>query len=104
MRKTKIICTLGPASSDYETIKAMAEAGMDVVRLNFSHGSHETHLNYIHTIRQVSAELNRPIAILQDLQGPKIRVGEMQDGAKKLSFQWKMTLVQQSDLVQPTKV
>jgi pyruvate kinase len=80
MRKTKIICTLGPASSDYETIKAMAEAGMDVVRLNFSHGSHETHLNYIHTIRQVSAELNRPIAILQDLQGPKIRVGEMQDG------------------------
>lgn len=79
-RKTKIICTLGPASSDYETIKAMAEAGMDIVRLNFSHGDHATHERYIRTIRQVAAELNRPLAILQDLQGPKIRVGEMEDG------------------------
>ncbi|MGB7445347.1 MAG: pyruvate kinase [Coleofasciculaceae cyanobacterium] len=81
MRKTKIVCTLGPASSDYKTIKAMVEAGMDVVRLNFSHGDHSTHLGYIRTIRQISQELNRPIAILQDLQGPKIRVGQMEDGA-----------------------
>ena len=80
MRKTKIVCTLGPASSDYETIKAMVEAGMDVARLNFSHGDHSTHLHYIQTIRQVSQDLGRPIAILQDLQGPKIRVGEMEDG------------------------
>lgn len=79
-RKTKIVCTLGPASSDYDTLKAMAEAGMDVVRLNFSHGDHATHQNYIRTVRQVSAELKRPIAILQDLQGPKIRVGEMETG------------------------
>jgi pyruvate kinase len=79
-RKTKIVCTLGPASSDYDTLKAMAEAGMDVVRLNFSHGDHATHQNYIRTVRQVSADLKRPIAILQDLQGPKIRVGEMQNG------------------------
>jgi len=80
MRKTKIVCTLGPASSDYETLKAMVEAGMDIVRLNFSHGDRSTHLNYIRTIREVSKALNRPIAILQDLQGPKIRVGEMEDG------------------------
>jgi pyruvate kinase len=80
MRKTKIVCTLGPASSDYETLKAMVEAGMDVARLNFSHGDRSTHLNYIRMVRQVCAQLNRPIAILQDLQGPKIRVGEMADG------------------------
>jgi pyruvate kinase len=80
MRKTKIVCTLGPASSEYDTLKAMVEAGMDVVRLNFSHGDRSTHLNYIRTVRQVAADLNRPVAILQDLQGPKIRVGEMEDG------------------------
>jgi pyruvate kinase len=51
MRKTKIVCTLGPASSDYETLKAMVEAGMDIVRLNFSHGDRSTHLNYIRIIR-----------------------------------------------------
>ncbi|MBD1808408.1 pyruvate kinase [Microcoleus sp. FACHB-SPT15] len=80
MRKTKIICTLGPASSDFDTIKAMVEAGMDVARLNFSHGDRATHLDYIRIVRDVSQELNRPIAILQDLQGPKIRVGEMEAG------------------------
>ncbi|MES1021910.1 pyruvate kinase [Gloeocapsa sp. BRSZ] len=80
MRKTKIVCTLGPACSDYDTIKAMVEAGMDVARLNFSHEDHETHLKRIQLVRQVAAELNRPIALLQDLQGPKIRVGEMVDG------------------------
>lgn len=81
MRKTKIICTLGPASSDYETIKAMVEAGMDIARLNFSHGDYSTHEKNIKILQEVSAELNRPIAILQDLQGPKIRVGEMKEGA-----------------------
>lgn len=80
MRKTKIVCTLGPASSDYETLKAMVEAGMDVVRLNFSHGDYLTHQNYIRTIRKVAAELKHPVAILQDLQGPKIRVGDMEEG------------------------
>src|SRR5919202_3788544 len=80
MRKTKIICTLGPASSDYDTLKAMVEAGMNVVRLNFSHGDHATHLEYIRTVRKVAADLKRPIAILQDLQGPKIRVGDMEEG------------------------
>ncbi|MBO3461579.1 pyruvate kinase [Aetokthonos hydrillicola Thurmond2011] len=79
MRKTKIVCTLGPACSDRDTIKAMVKAGMDVARLNFSHEDSEAHLKRIHLIREISSELNRPIAILQDLQGPKIRVGEMVD-------------------------
>lgn len=81
MRKTKIVCTLGPACNQYDTIKAMVEAGMDVARLNFSHEDHETHLHRMRLIRRVSSEINRPIAILQDLQGPKIRVGKMVDDA-----------------------
>ncbi|MEB3829755.1 pyruvate kinase [Phormidium sp. CCY1219] len=80
MRKTKIICTLGPASCDRKTIEAMALAGMDVARLNFSHGTYESHEQNIRLVREVSAKLKKPIAILQDLQGPKIRVGEMEDG------------------------
>ncbi len=78
MRKTKIICTLGPASCDRNTIKEMVLAGMDVARLNFSHGDYATHEQNIRTIREVSAELNKPISIIQDLQGPKIRVGDME--------------------------
>ncbi len=80
MRKTKIICTIGPASSDRTTIIEMAIAGMDVARLNFSHGDYASHEQNIRTIREVSAELNKPIAIMQDLQGPKIRVGDMAAG------------------------
>jgi pyruvate kinase len=78
MRKTKIICTIGPASSDYSTIKAMVEAGMNVARLNFSHGEYSTHEKIIRTLRQISSELNKPLALLLDLQGPKIRVGDME--------------------------
>ncbi len=74
-RKVKIVATLGPASSDYETIKALFEAGADVFRLNMSHGSHDDHRERHATIRQIEAETGRPIAILADLQGPKLRVG-----------------------------
>ena len=77
MRYAKIVCTLGPSSSDHETIVKLIEAGMDVARLNFSHGTHESHLKLIHMIRQCSQELNRAVAILQDLQGPKLRVGDL---------------------------
>lgn len=73
-RRAKIICTLGPSSNTYEKIKALVQAGMDVARLNFSHGTHDDHNKVINTIRQVSRELDKPIAIMQDLQGPKIRV------------------------------
>ncbi len=74
-KRTKIVCTIGPASSSAEKIRALIEAGMNVARLNFSHGTHEEHAEVIQRIRTISAELDVPIAILQDLQGPKIRVG-----------------------------
>jgi pyruvate kinase len=78
--RAKIICTLGPASSDYETIEKMIAAGMDIARLNFSHGSREAHLQVIQYIRIASKKAGKPIAILQDLQGPKIRVGTFKEG------------------------
>lgn len=80
MKRTKIICTIGPASSSHKILKELAEAGMDVVRLNFSHGTHKEHIEVIRTIRRISAELNKPIGILQDLAGPKIRIGKMKKG------------------------
>ncbi len=80
MRKTKIVATLGPVSHTYETIYELIEAGMDVARLNFSHGTHQDHKKTIELIRKASAILKKPVAILQDLQGPKIRTGKLKDG------------------------
>lgn len=77
VRHTKIIGTLGPSSSDYETQKELVEAGLNIARLNFSHGDHDMHLKNIQSIRQISQETGKPVAILQDLQGPKIRVGKL---------------------------
>ncbi|SHK54488.1 pyruvate kinase [Rhodothermus profundi] len=79
-RRTKIVCTLGPASSDRETIRQLIKAGMDVARLNFSHGSHEDHRRRIEIVREEARRLGRDVAILQDLQGPKIRIGEVAEG------------------------
>lgn len=76
-KNTKIVCTLGPASSDPKVLEAMVRAGMNVARLNFSHGEYPEFKKLIKTIRGISKKLNTPIAILQDLQGPKIRIGEM---------------------------
>lgn len=76
-RFAKIVATLGPSSSDESSLKEMIEAGMDVARLNFSHGTHEDHAKRIHLIRKLSRELNKPIAILMDLQGPKLRIGKL---------------------------
>ena len=75
-RNAKIVCTLGPSSDSYEMISALVRAGMDIARLNFSHGTHASHKKVIGLIRQVSEEMNKHIAVLQDLQGPKIRVGK----------------------------
>lgn len=75
MTKTRIICTIGPASSQPGTIRQLVQSGMNVARLNFSHGTRAEHKERIETIRQVSAELGRPVAIMQDLAGQKIRVG-----------------------------
>nr|WP_233220159.1 pyruvate kinase [Pleurocapsa sp. CCALA 161] len=75
--KTKIVATIGPASSSRSTILQMVQRGMNVARLNFSHGSYEDHAQMVSLLRGVSQELNTPITILQDLQGPKIRVGQL---------------------------
>ncbi len=76
-RRTRIVCTLGPASWSEERIEALARAGMDVARINFSHGTHEEHAETIARVRRVEERIGRPIAVLQDLQGPKIRIGEL---------------------------
>jgi pyruvate kinase len=80
-RKTKIVATIGPATSDPEVLRELILAGATTLRLNFSHGTYDDHLKNIRSIRQVSYELNRPVAILQDLQGPKIRLGKFENGA-----------------------
>jgi pyruvate kinase len=77
MRKTKIVCTIGPASGSAHTIGKLIEGGMDVARLNFSHGTQADHAEKILLIRAISKRLNRPVSILQDLSGPKIRVGHV---------------------------
>ena len=74
-RKVKIVATIGPASQEDAVIEKLLQAGMDVARLNFSHGTHETHAARISQLRAISTRLGRPLAVLQDLQGPKIRVG-----------------------------
>lgn len=78
--RTKIVCTIGPASEDKATLKRMIMAGMDVARLNFSHGTYENFETIIKNIRAVCKELGTTVAIMQDLQGPKIRVGKMPEG------------------------
>ena len=78
MRKTKIICTIGPSCADEETLSRMIASGMNVARLNFSHGTHESHGEMIRMIRNASKRTNTPVAILQDLQGPRIRVGKIE--------------------------
>jgi pyruvate kinase len=80
MRRTKIVCTIGPATNSEERLEALIRAGMNVARLNFSHGKQEEHATVIERIRAISTRLGYPIAILQDLQGPKIRVGSLQGG------------------------
>jgi pyruvate kinase len=76
-RKTKIICTIGPASESYPTLEKLARAGMDVARLNFSHGTYEEHAQRIAHVRRASETVGRPLAVLQDLPGPKIRTGKL---------------------------
>lgn len=81
MIKTKIIATIGPSSNSLAILRKLITAGMNVARLNFSHGNHKEHAGVIKKIRSLSKELNKPIAILLDLQGPKIRTGILKDGA-----------------------
>ena len=91
-RRVKIVATIGPASRDPEMLRALIVSGVNVVRMNFSHGSHEDHLKVLTTVRALSQELNAPVTVLQDLQGPKIRVGKFKDGSILLTKGQKVTI------------
>ncbi|MGW4807632.1 pyruvate kinase [Kitasatospora sp. NPDC004272] len=80
MRRAKIVCTLGPAADSYDQIKALVDAGMDIARLNLSHGSHAEHEDRYHRVRKASDESGRSVGVLADLQGPKIRLATFADG------------------------
>ena len=84
LKKTKIVCTLGPASSDEQVMRQMLEAGMNVARLNFSHGSHEEHREKIETFRKVRDELDIPAAVMLDTKGPEIRLRDFVNGSEIL--------------------
>ena len=84
-RNAKIVATLGPASSSPEIIRGLFEAGADVFRLNFSHGTHEDHKKRYDIIRAIEREVGRPIGVLADLQGPKLRVGTFAEGRVTLA-------------------
>ena len=83
--KTKVIATLGPASSSKEVLEQMIAAGVDVCRINFSHGSYDDHAAVINTIREINAERGHHTAILADLQGPKLRIGEVENNGVQLN-------------------
>lgn len=92
MRKTKIICTLGPATDDENVIKSLVKAGMNVARLNFSHGDYEEQLKRINMVKKVRKELKQPIAILLDTKGPEIRIGEFENKSVTLTKGQNFTL------------
>jgi len=86
MSRTKIVATIGPSSNTPETIRSMIRAGMSVARVNFSHGDHQTHTKTVHTLRRIATEENKILAILGDLQGPKIRIGNVRAGGILLTL------------------
>ena len=96
MRKTKIVITVGPATSSLEMIKKLIQKGVNVFRLNFSHGDYETHRTTIQTIRKASKALNKEVAILQDISGPKVRIGKI-DGVLKLKKSEHIKLTKEED-------
>src|ERR1700689_3275922 len=84
MRRTKIVATIGPASREPETLLAMVQAGMDVARLNYSHGTLEEHAETVRRVRDAAGRAGRPVAILQDLPGPKLRIGPLREDVVEL--------------------
>src|SRR5271165_623659 len=85
MRRAKIVCTLGPASLEPTVLEKLLAGGMDVARLNFSHGTHEQHAKTISMLRAASLKVRKGVGILGDLQGPKIRTGKLRDGSIELT-------------------
>ena len=104
MLRVKIVCTIGPASTDPEILAQMIDAGMNVARINMSHGDHEFHARNIHTIREIAQVRNRPVAILIDLQGPKLRVGKMQPGGVPLVAGEELVLTTDDIIGEPGRV
>ena len=97
MRRTKIVATIGPASREPATLRAMIEAGMDVARLNYSHGTLEEHAQTAQRVRNAAGEAGRPVAILQDLPGPKLRIGPLADDIVELTPGEHLTFVADGD-------
>src|SRR5215207_5100032 len=93
MRRTKIVATIGPASRNPETLARMVEAGMDVARLNFSHGSADEHAETARLVRDAAGRAGRQVAILQDLPGPKLRIGKLRDDIVELGAGDDLTFV-----------
>ncbi|MFD1871925.1 pyruvate kinase [Hymenobacter bucti] len=91
--KTKIVATVGPASNTYERLGMLIREGVDVFRLNFSHGAHEEHLSVINTVRRLNKDLRTNVGLLQDLQGPKIRLGDVEGGGVEIKPGDKIKLV-----------
>ena len=98
MKKTKVVCTIGPASSDVKMLKEMIERGMDVARLNMSHGNHESHQTVVDMIKALREKLDKPVAILVDTKGPEIRIKQF-DGGSVCLERGKMFSLTTSDVV-----
>jgi pyruvate kinase len=92
LRRTKIVCTIGPATAAPRMLERLARAGMDVARLNFSHGDHDEHARVMRAIRSLERKIGRPIGIIQDLAGPKLRIGEIAGGEVTLKPQQEVVL------------
>jgi pyruvate kinase len=104
MLRVKIVCTIGPASRELPILRRIAEVGMNVARLNMSHGSHEYHAETIERVRIVAEQLQKPIAILADLQGPKLRTGKMQEGGVPLVKGEELILTTEDIIGEPGRV
>src|SRR6476660_8498511 len=100
-RRAKIVCTLGAATSSPERIRGLVDAGMDVARLNFSHGSHSDHEQVYRLVREAADAAGRPVGVLADLQGPKIRLGRFADGPHEWRTGDNVTIT--SDEIEGTK-
>ncbi len=98
MRRTKIVATIGPACRDPETLTRMVEAGLDVARLNFSHASREIHAENAERVRAAASRVGRQVAILQDLPGPKLRIGALREGKAELKPGEQLVLLAGSDI------